>query len=177
MKSNTQNAIIEAFNQLIQRYSFEEITTRMILSQAGISKATFYRYFKDKHDVMCSNYDRILAKSIDASHNIAELMYHLALEYSLLGKQVGKAFLRYSGANNYSEYVNQRSAEFLFDLYRNKYGKEMSADELFQCRIVLTGISNNIHILSVEATLEEMRHKAELLVQMMPKAVACLTWQ
>lgn len=176
MKKDTRKAIIDAFNQLMQYNSFEEITIPKILSKAEVSKATFYRYFKDKQDVLCSNYDLILSKSIEASHDLPELMYQLALEYARFGKRVGKAFLRYSGDNNYSDYVNQKSTEFLINLYRESYGADMPPDILFQCRILMSGISNSILLLSVDATQKEMRHRAELLVKMMPEKVACLTW-
>ena len=37
---------------LLTKYSLAAISVKMIITAAGISRTTFYRYFKDKHDVI-----------------------------------------------------------------------------------------------------------------------------
>ena len=44
----TERDIVQAFNRLIARTDIEKITTQMIADEAGVGRATFYRYFKDK---------------------------------------------------------------------------------------------------------------------------------
>ncbi|MBR5015534.1 MAG: helix-turn-helix transcriptional regulator, partial [Clostridia bacterium] len=51
MPYRTKNDILVAFNVLAEKKGFERITVQMIADEAGISRATFYRYFKDKYDV------------------------------------------------------------------------------------------------------------------------------
>lgn len=52
MENKTKDIILEAFNSLIEKKAFDKITVQMILDEAGIGRATFYRYFKDKYDMM-----------------------------------------------------------------------------------------------------------------------------
>ena len=60
MVKRTKFAIVEAFNVLIEVKPFEDISVMDIVREADVSKATFYRYFKDKYDVMNSNYKELL---------------------------------------------------------------------------------------------------------------------
>ena len=45
-------AVADAFMQMICETSLDAIRTQDIAQRAGISKATFYRLFHDKYDVM-----------------------------------------------------------------------------------------------------------------------------
>ncbi|MBR3178888.1 MAG: helix-turn-helix transcriptional regulator, partial [Clostridia bacterium] len=46
--------------RLIRKAEFESLTVNDIVREAGISRATFYRHFRDKYDVMNFNYFRLL---------------------------------------------------------------------------------------------------------------------
>ena len=67
MVARTKMAIVEAFNALIADIDFEDITIQAIIEEAEVSKATFYRYFKDKYDVMNYNYKHILDDAVRLS--------------------------------------------------------------------------------------------------------------
>jgi AcrR family transcriptional regulator len=60
MLTRTENAIIDAFNKLIEKIDFNKISVDMILTAANVSRSTFYRYFKDKYEVMNANYKHLL---------------------------------------------------------------------------------------------------------------------
>lgn len=60
MQDRTKTDILVAFNTLIEKKGFDKITVQMIIDEAGIGRATFYRYFKDKYDVMNYNYMKFL---------------------------------------------------------------------------------------------------------------------
>ena len=48
----TQDRIIISFKKLVNLHPFEEVTVTMIASDAEISRPVFYRYFKDKYELM-----------------------------------------------------------------------------------------------------------------------------
>ena len=52
MVNRTLSAIISGFNRLITEVDFQKISVEMIMNEAGVSRSTFYRYFKDKYEVM-----------------------------------------------------------------------------------------------------------------------------
>ena len=47
----THNAIVRAFIQLLKHMSFEQMTVQDILNETPVTRATFYRHFKDKYEI------------------------------------------------------------------------------------------------------------------------------
>ena len=60
MVNRTMGVIIAGFNRLITENDFQKISVDMIVKEADVSRATFYRYFKDKYDVMNATYKNLL---------------------------------------------------------------------------------------------------------------------
>ena len=60
MPERTRLTILHAFDRLVERVGFSKITVSMLVKEAGVSRATFYRYFKDKYDVMNYNYKQMV---------------------------------------------------------------------------------------------------------------------
>ncbi|ETA82183.1 TetR/AcrR family transcriptional regulator C-terminal domain-containing protein [Youngiibacter fragilis] len=56
--------IYEAMSKLLQTKSIESLTVNEIISTSGVSRATFYRHFMDKYDVMTSYYKSILESTL-----------------------------------------------------------------------------------------------------------------
>ena len=60
MVNRTLHAIIDGFNRLIADTDFNKISVDMIMQEAGVSRSTFYRYFRDKYEVMNANFKMAL---------------------------------------------------------------------------------------------------------------------
>ena len=52
IKPDTKRIFAEALESLIETKSFASITIKDIIARSGGSRATFYRHFKDKYDLM-----------------------------------------------------------------------------------------------------------------------------
>ena len=55
MKNETDNSkqfIITAFIQLLENTDYEELSVTQIAKKAGVGRATFYRHFKNKEDIL-----------------------------------------------------------------------------------------------------------------------------
>ncbi|MBR2552089.1 MAG: TetR/AcrR family transcriptional regulator, partial [Erysipelotrichaceae bacterium] len=59
MSEWTKKRIDEAFTALVSEYGYEKVTVEMILERVSLSKTTFYRYFRNKADVMDGHYRRL----------------------------------------------------------------------------------------------------------------------
>ena len=73
----TELDILLALNRLIIRTDMNNITTEKIVQEAKISRATFYRYFKDKYDVLNRNYKELLDSCLNQSSNYRELFFRM----------------------------------------------------------------------------------------------------
>ncbi|HAZ05014.1 MAG TPA: TetR/AcrR family transcriptional regulator, partial [Acetobacterium sp.] len=49
---NTKKIIADSMFSLLKTKSFNKITVDKILSESGVSRSTFYRYFSDKYELM-----------------------------------------------------------------------------------------------------------------------------
>ena len=59
--ARTRKAIQDAFTSLVSERGFDAVTVRDISERAMVNRATFYRHFRDKHEVMRWVTDRVLA--------------------------------------------------------------------------------------------------------------------
>ena len=59
--ARTRKAIQDAFTTLVSERGFDAVTVRDISERAMVNRATFYRHFRDKHEVMRWVTDRVLA--------------------------------------------------------------------------------------------------------------------
>ncbi len=59
--ARTRKAIQDAFTSLVGERGFDAVTVRDISERAMVNRATFYRHFRDKHEVMRWVTDRVLA--------------------------------------------------------------------------------------------------------------------
>lgn len=55
---DTQNRILTALERLLETHFFEQITTRQLAREAGVSPATLYRRFEDKKALLPALYER-----------------------------------------------------------------------------------------------------------------------
>ena len=53
----TRYYIVQALFKLMNEYRFEEISVSDLARKAGVGRATFYRYFKRKEDVLIYYFD------------------------------------------------------------------------------------------------------------------------
>ncbi len=55
---DTQNRILAALEGLLENHFFEQITTRQLAREAGVSPGTLYRRFQDKNALLPALYER-----------------------------------------------------------------------------------------------------------------------
>ena len=106
MIQRTRKNIISAFNTLIKTHNIEKITVEMILKEADVSKATFYRYFNDKYEVMNSNYKELLDRfsAPECSSSYIEL-YEKLYKYGIRNWKFLQRAFETTGYNSFCEFI------------------------------------------------------------------------
>lgn len=59
-EKRTRAILTNSLNELIQYRRFEDITVKDIVNNCDVSRVTFYRYFKDKYELMTWYYQNEL---------------------------------------------------------------------------------------------------------------------
>ena len=179
MVNRTYTAIVDAFNKLITSHDFSKISVEMIMEKAGISRATFYRYFKDKYEVMNANFKDILDYFIDPSRssNYRELCFHL-FEYGQNNLTIFKRALSSTGFNSFSNFIYTYSYEKALEITKsNRNGEGFTPIEELQVDVFCNGIC------AVYKNMAQQRYKisaaeaADALYEMMPESLKHYWWK
>lgn len=178
MKNHTKEDIVNAYNKLIRKYSMDKLTVEMIIKEAEISKATFYRHFIDKYDVMNYNYRKLLdhfARPGTCSSYLE--LYRYLFEY---GRQNWK-FLQNAfetiGMNSFGDFIASYSEDLVEEITRqNRKGEGLTAEEKLQMDVYTYGISIMYHKWIFDQYPLSSDQAAQALCDMMPKTLRDLWW-
>ncbi len=66
---DTRKIIIESAFKLFESRSFSNITVNMILEQANCSRYSFYKYFRDKYELMYLYYSEFVTNLLEREYN------------------------------------------------------------------------------------------------------------
>ncbi len=142
MVMRTKDSIIAAFNELITKHNLEDITVEMICEIAQISRTTFYRYYKDKYEVMNDNYKRLLDHYVasDLCHSYMDLFEYMYLGARTIFPDMARMF-RSVGANSFSDFIYNYSLENLHQITIRERGTDLTEDEVMQCDLFCWGLA------------------------------------
>lgn len=140
MIDRTQQCIFDAFNRLASKADIEKISVNMIVEEARVSRATFYRYYKDKYEVMNQNHKIMMEKCIAVSHNYEELFYHLFLYGKEHLKTINRIFSSV-GVNSFSNFLASESARIAEEITIKNRGSRFTPEESMQVDLICHGIS------------------------------------
>lgn len=175
MIKRTKKAIVDAFNSLISHKGFDDITVADIIAEADVSKATFYRYFHDKYDVMNSNYKELLDEfmSLDDCSSYRDLYFRLYQAGATKLRDI-KGTFGSSGVNSFEAFIFTYSRQAVERVTReNRGGKGLTPQEELQLDVFCYGISY-MYRKWIEGKYElSADEAADLLFEMMPETLSC----
>ena len=119
MKQNdTKQRISKTFNRLIRTRDFESLTVNDIVREAGISRATFYRHFKDKYDVMNFNYSSLLNDALQTFPiSTMQDVFAILLEAGASNWKELLTLFSTTGTNSLHEYISSYSYTAARNIY------------------------------------------------------------
>ena len=179
MVTRTAEAIINAFNRLITANDFQSITVDMIMQEAEVSRSTFYRYFKDKYDVMNANYKNILDYYVspERSRNYRDLCFHL-FEYGRENLRVFRRALESTGFNSFGNFIYEYSYKTALEITRaNRNGVGFTPVEELQVDVFCNGICAVYKHMVVQRYKIDASTAADALYEMMPESLKHYWWK
>ena len=137
----TEQDILLAFNRLIARTEIEKIRVQDIADEAKVGRATFYRYFRDKYDVLNANYRELLDSCVLRSGNFRDLFFLLFTHAQKEWGDFHRAF-KSSGVNSFENFIAAYSRTLVERIVAgNRPGAGLSAQEELQMDVFLGGVS------------------------------------
>lgn len=141
MKKNLSSKLEDSLIQLMdQKGDIQEITTQSILEQAGVSKATFYRHYKDKYELLNSVVKDIARQTFQQSHKGYQFILYQGLcllkdNHSLLANG-----LKYQGQNSLSKFLQEYAEKYLYDLIAEHNPIALSEQSKFEIKFYCFGM-------------------------------------
>jgi len=178
MVNRTATAIIHAFNRLIEDCDFQKISVDMIMQEAQVSRSTFYRYFKDKYDVMNANYKHILDYYIAPEHskNYRDLCYHL-FSYAQKHLKIFRRAFNSTGLNSLGNFIYEYSYQTALNITQaNRGGAGFTPAEELQVDVFCTGIYAVYRNIVYQRYQLSASDAADALYEMMPESLKYYWW-
>ncbi|MCF0105234.1 MAG: TetR/AcrR family transcriptional regulator [Holdemanella sp.] len=139
MNKFTRKRIIDAFTQLVSEYGYENVNVAMIIKRAEVGKTTFYRYFKDKRDVMfahCQNlYDTALENK--ECHTFKDLSIILFRETE--NNMDILALLDTIGYDSYNDFLYKYMFKRGKEIIEKSWGRSLTKAEEFKVSMFSAG--------------------------------------
>ena len=67
MSTKAQQALVDAFNELVLERRYEEIHVADVIKRADVSRSTFYEHFRNKEEILCNNLEAVMFPIANAS--------------------------------------------------------------------------------------------------------------
>ncbi len=129
-KKSSKEYIAKSAMELLSCNSYDKVSVTQITENCGISKRTFYNYFKDKNDLIVWVCEYYLEKYFDTA--VEEQSFHGFLSYSVHIGTMYMDFLKnastYTGQNNIIESLYEPMNEFYLRIIRNIYSDDVTKE-------------------------------------------------
>lgn len=150
----------------------------MIMREAGVSRSTFYRYFKDKYEVMNANYKMALDYYIQPQHssNYRDLCYHL-FNYCQNNLKFFSRALESTGFNSFGNFIYEYSYDTALRITRlNRGGAGFTPVEELQVDVFCNGICAVYRNIICQRYSISPSDAADALYEMMPESLKHYWW-
>lgn len=139
--------ISDVFSQLLNEYPFEKITVQMIVKKSDISKATFYRYFLDKYDVMNFKFQEFINEvyKFEKCRSFRDFCLEILISSQHEKKRIHHAY-ETKGLHSYPKFLYEKSYQLIEQKVKLKRkGKGLSDKEACECSLFCHGCTNAVY--------------------------------
>ncbi|NMA93290.1 MAG: TetR family transcriptional regulator [Clostridiales bacterium] len=133
MRKLTKRALGLAFVELCKSVPIQKISVKGFAKFAGISRQTFYNYFKDKADLMNYSCELVTDEIISKMDGSVEGMHYGASEMAracLLNTNFFSQVVKYETQNNFSDHFKKKVLQVYIKALRNKLNPEALSSDL-----------------------------------------------
>ncbi len=163
--------LADALEYLIQTKSIDDITVNDIINQAEISRTTFYRYFKDKFDLMYWSFGECIDELADSYHGAAT--YRLLLiklfsffkEKSPFFSQIMNYRTRVTYVSFYWYFLDRMVPLLIEFLQKDMQEGELTAEDTYMIHYHCNGILRTVFLWLKAGTPESPEKLADIVLE------------
>ena len=175
IRDATRNLLLDAAEALFETQPIQSISVQSIVDRCGTTRTTFYRYFKDKYDIMNCVYKRHVDGIIQnyVSSDSVKQMYRDILDYLASRKQYYFSIAKYSGQNSFHDYFVAYGVEFYEKRILCKTGEDAVPERI---NMLIRGYCHGAAYLSMDWLNKSCticaNELADILIELAPPQIA-----
>lgn len=167
----TRYIFAQAIKELIKMRPLDKIAVTDIVTEAGMTRQTFYRYFKDKYDLVNWYFEKLVLKSFRQMGSGCSLYEALHLKFEFIQNE--QSFFKEAfKSNDYNNLVNYDFSciyEFYKGIIEKNLGHQVNKDIDFLLKMYCKGSID----MTVDWVLNDMPTSVDeivgLLIEALPK--------
>ena len=165
----TRYVFAQAIKGLIKVHPLDKIAVTDIVTRSGMTRQTFYRYFKDKYDLVNWYFEKLVLKSFRQMGDGCSLQDALQLKFAFI-KSEHSFFKEAFKSNDYNNLVNY-DFNCIYEFYKNiiekNLGQSVTADIDFLLKMYCKGSID----MTVEWVLGDMPISIDDIVKLLIEAL------
>lgn len=165
----TRYIFAQAIKDLIKVVPLDKIAVTDIVTRSGMTRQTFYRYFKDKYDLVNWYFEKLVLQSFRQMGEGRSLQEALQLKFAFIESE-HSFFKEAFKSNDYNNLVNY-DFNCIYDFYRtifeNKLGHQIDKEFDFLLKMYCHGSID----MTVEWILNDMPSDIDEIVKLLIEAL------
>jgi len=127
----TKQIVIDSIKRLLEKQKFENITVQNIIDEAGVSRATFYKYFNSKYDLAAALFSEYITQDILMKYNGNNYVDSLEsiLEFIKNNQKYFKKVFKTTGEESFYGFLTKYYEESYIRHGKQRFGIENFTDE------------------------------------------------
>lgn len=156
-------------NELLKKYPVENITVAMIAEKADLSKATFYRHYADKYQLLTAYYNQAVDRRLSQLGTTFTDCLKSLLDFIHDNCNYFSTLISLNDPDNFLSVFYQSSYRHTCEKIRQKTGNEISEDEKKMLSFFLSGCAFTIQKWIQTGMKESTDQMADLLRRCIPE--------
>jgi len=125
---DAKEILMEALRALLREKPFDNISVSDIITKANVSRATFYRHFQDKYNLMCWVYEAQVNKIVKKNSR-PDQSVNILIESARFMKDNESYFsqiVKYQGQNSFIQFI----AKYTYDVTIKRIAEQAGGAEI-----------------------------------------------
>ena len=168
----TKYIFAQAIKDLIKVVPLDKIAVTDIVTRSGMTRQTFYRYFKDKYDLVNWYFEKLVLQSFRQMGNGCSLQEALQLKFAFINSE-HSFFKEAFKSNDYNNLVNY-DFNCIYEFYKGIIEKNLNHSVDDDLDFLLKMYCKGSIDMTVDWVLNDMPISIEKIVSLLIEAVSLL---
>ena len=175
IKKSTPEILAESLKELLEKKALEKITIQNITENCQLTRSTFYRYFKDKYELMNWIYTNEIDTFLRANPDISSWKDLLTTVTQFLKKNQPffSTIIEFKGQNSFEDFLYTYSSSYCINHILNcSEKKQLSSTESIAISIYIGGTMKALFNWIKSGCKESPEEMSKIMSECMPHPLA-----